>query len=127
MIYQPTYTLCSDKQIQDNIDVMNKAYASSGIQFKLVETTRTTNSDWFSNVSPVTKQQTEMKKKLRKGGAADLNVYTVGQIQLSAGQNLLGYATFPSSYAKASQDDGVVIIAGSVPGGSAAPFNKGNT
>jgi hypothetical protein len=36
------------------------------------------NADWFNNAEPDTQQQTDMKNALRKGGAADLNLYSVG-------------------------------------------------
>lgn len=43
------------------------------------------------------------------------------------GGNLLGYATFPSSLAGSPATDGVVCLYSSVPGGTAAPYNKGRT
>lgn len=46
----------------------------------LASTTRTVNADWFNNVGPGVSQQTAMKTTLRKGGAADLNVYSVGYV-----------------------------------------------
>lgn len=67
-----------------------------------------------------------MKDRLRQGDAGVLNVYTVG-FKSGSGKGLLGYATFPSSYATNPRDDGVVILYSSVPGGSAAPYNLGKT
>lgn len=42
-----------------------------------------------------------------------------------SGAGLLGYSTFPSDYAGAELDDGVVMLFSSVPGGTAAPYNLG--
>ena len=71
-----------DKQITDQIDVLNSAFSrsGSGISWVLAGTTRTTSADWFNNVGPGNAQQTAMKKALRLGGARDLNVYTVGLV-----------------------------------------------
>jgi len=71
-----------NSQIQDQMTVLNNAFASTGLSFALTSTTRTINADWFNNVAPGTSQQTAMKNLLRVGGAADLNVYTVGFVTL---------------------------------------------
>ncbi|KAL5532533.1 hypothetical protein ACEPAF_4307 [Sanghuangporus sanghuang] len=115
-----------DSQIQEQIDVLNADYADSGLSFTLAATTRTVNSDWFNNAGPDSSQQDEMKETLREGGAADLNVYTVG-FTSGSGAGLLGYATFPSSYDSYPTDDGVVILFSSLPGGSTTNYNEGRT
>lgn len=84
------------------------------------------HSTWFNEVAPDNEPQTTMKHRLRLGGPADLNVFTVG-FKVGSGQGLLGYATFPSSYKENPKDDGVVILYSSVPGGTAAPYNLGAT
>jgi hypothetical protein len=67
-----------DSQLADQVTVMNEAFSGSGITWRLGGTTRTVNSDWFARAGPDSSQQTAMKRALRQGGVADLNVYTVG-------------------------------------------------
>lgn len=112
-----------DSQIEESINVLNVAYEGTGLSWLLANTTRTLNADWFTKVGPSNSQQTAMKTALRQGGAADLNVYSVG----FPSSGLLGYATFPSWYADAPADDGVVILYSSVPGGSTQDYNGGQT
>lgn len=83
-------------QIASQVKVLNEAYISHGISFTLADTDYTTNADWFYNFVPDSDTNDEVKGKLRKGGEADLNLYSTG---FGAWDGLLGYATFPSDYA----------------------------
>lgn len=110
-----------DSQITAQMNVLDSAFAATGWSFNLVATTRTTNSTWFSSCDS-SSVETQMKNALRQGSADDLNIYSC-----SPGGGLLGWATFPSSYASNPKRDGVVILYSSVPGGSAAPYDEGDT
>ena len=110
-----------DGQIAAQIDVLNAAYAGSGFTFQLFATDRTTNATWYT-AGPGTTAESQMKNALRIGTADDLNIYSS-----NPGGGLLGWATFPSSYAKKPKMDGVVVLFSSVPGGTAAPYNLGDT
>lgn len=119
-----------DEQISKQIAVLNQDFNQTRFQFTLIGTDRTQNAQWFSEAGPFSDHgyevEFEMKSALRKGGRADLNLYSVG----FEGENegLLGYATFPSDYdLYPSEEDGVVLLYSSVPGGSSAPYNLGGT
>jgi len=110
-----------DTQINAQIQVLNAAYAPWGWSFSLAAVDRTTNASWYT-AGPGTAAENQMKQALRQGGASALNIYSS-----SPGGGLLGWATFPSSYAGNPLADGVVILYSSLPGGSAAPYNEGDT
>ena len=105
--------------ISDSLQVLNDAYASSGYGFSTASIDYTDNSSWYTMSGSA---ESQAKSALRQGGSADLNVYVAG-----IGGGLLGWATFPWWYAGNPSDDGVVILNESMPGGSASPYNEGDT
>ena len=116
----------SDARIAAQMDVLNHSFdgatggADTGVAFDLVGTDRTINSSWYT---PDTLGVEEaMKTALRRGGARTLNLYVA-----DAGPGLLGWATFPSSYSSDPDFDGVVVDNESLPGGSIANYNEGDT
>ena len=111
----------SDQMIASQVSVLNSAYAATGWQFTLANTDRTTNAAWYTAGYGSTAER-EMKNALRRGTADDLNIYSNNM-----GGGLLGWATFPSSYTSSPKMDGVVVLFSSLPGGSAAPYNLGDT
>jgi hypothetical protein len=123
------------RQVTDQIKVLNVAYQASGFQFRLASLTRTTESSWFNMVSGGNSdsryyrgsgKEFKMKQSLHEGDAGTLNIYSA-----SLGQSLLGWAYFPSDFAGdaplARYLDGVVLDYRSLPGGSLAPYNEGDT
>ncbi|EWT00959.1 metalloprotease [Intrasporangium oryzae NRRL B-24470] len=109
----------STTAINNQISVLNSAYSGSGFSFAIAGVDSTSNAAWYT-VTPGTTAERDMKSALRKGTMADLNIYSA-----NIGDNLLGWATFP----KRSYDvmDGVVVLTGSLPGGSATNYNQGDT
>lgn len=112
-----------ESQITDQINVLNAAYGSAGspFVFSVAGITRTTNATWYT-MTPGSAAESQAKNALRQGGAETLNIYLA-----NIGQNLLGWATFPSDYTRAPKMDGVVALNASLPGGSATPYNLGDT
>jgi hypothetical protein len=109
------------QMINDQVNVLNAAYAPEGWQFHLVSVDRTTNASWYT-ATPGSSAESQMKNALHLGSAADLNLYTNNM-----GQGLLGWSTFPWDYTSAPKMDGVVVLFSSLPGGTAAPYNLGDT
>ena len=122
-------------QLNAQIGVLNAAYQSSGFRFALVSTSRTTESSWFNMVAGGSSQpryergsakEHKMKGALYQGGPRTLNIYTA-----SLGKQVLGWSYFPSEFvggkARARYLDGVVVDYRSLPGGSLAPYDEGDT
>ena len=113
----------TEGQVLDQIQVLNSAFiANSPYQFQLVgQIRRFSNSEWLTALPGSTGEQS-MKSALRQGDRGDLNMYVS-----TPGQNLLGWATFPSSYDSNPLNDGVVVLGSSLPGGGGAPYDEGDT
>lgn len=121
VIYTKRTGNVSNSQIQQQMNVLNSAYQGTGFSFSLAGITRTKSNKWYG-MTPGSRQESQAKAALRQGGADSLNIYVAG-----IGQGLLGWATFPWWYAGDPSDDGVVLLNASMPGGSAAPYNLGDT
>lgn len=113
--------------IDNQIAVLNNSYSgatggtNTPFRFQLAGVTRTTNSTWYTMADGST-AEAQAKAALRRGDARTLNIYLC-----SPGGGILGWATFPWWYSGNPTDDGVVILNSSLPGGSAAPYNLGDT
>ncbi len=118
----------SNAQVNAQIAVLNDAFDGDGNEgtidtpyvFNLVAITRTNDASWYTGCYG--SAGSAMKSALRQGDAGTLNIYSC-----SPSGGILGYATFPSSYASQPLLDGVVVLDESLPGGAAAPYNEGDT
>jgi len=116
----------TDQQIDDQIQVLNDSMGQTGgahmpFTFFNAGVDRTSNAAWYT-VTPDSTAERQMKTTLRQGDAAALNMYYA-----NIGDGLLGWATFPQDYTSDPGMDGVIILRDSLPGGSAAPYNEGDT
>ncbi len=111
----------TDTQINNQIAVLNAAYANTNFRFTLSSVDRTNNTAWSQHTMG-SSNESAMKNALAISPATTLNLYSC-----NIGGGLLGYATFPWSYAENSNMHGVVCLYSSFPGGSAAPYNLGDT
>ena len=111
----------SSTQITQQLNILNAAYAAGAWTFSLAGTTDSNNDAWYT-VGYGSTDEKNMKTALHQGGKNALNLYTA-----NIGGGLLGWATFPSDYAASPLMDGVVVLDQSLPGGSAAPYNLGDT
>ncbi len=110
----------SSSELASQITVLNNAYAGTGFSFRTVSTDYTNNPSWYNGITNGSSAESQMKNALHTGGKGDLNLYTA-----DLGGGLLGWATFPKN--TVDPMDGVVMLDESLPGGSAAPYNQGDT
>jgi Pregnancy-associated plasma protein-A len=118
-----------DSMIEAQMQVLNDAFkgltadgaSATSVTFELKGIDRTVNPAWVP-ILDETPAELEMKAALRKGGPETLNLYISA---ITPG--LLGWATFPPNYASNPSYDGVVLLDQSLPGGTAAPYNEGDT
>lgn len=124
VIHADNPSIVTVAQLNAQIAILNKAYAPAKIKFVVKD-----NTYWYWNspevfdMLPNSPAEVSVKSALSVDPTRYLNIYVAGQ-----SDNTLGYATFPwdlNSYPAAR--DGVVIKYTTLPGGSAAPFNQGDT
>ena len=146
VIYNSAAQNVPTQQLLDQITVLNKDYSKTNTDINLVPAAfsglaANTNVQFVlaqrdpngAATSGIIRKQTNTKswstndavKNSRRGGD---DAWPAGQYLniwvCNLGNGLLGYAQFPGG---AASTDGVVILYSSLPGGSAAPYNKGRT
>jgi hypothetical protein len=111
------------QQINRQIAVLNKNFsggesadaADTGFRFTLEGVDRFRNDTWHRDGA-----SNQYRSQTRQGGANALNIWLLDF-------KFLGIATFPWDYAKHSNVDGIRVHFDSLPGGSIANFNLGET
>jgi len=107
----------TDAQVQAQVRVLNDAYAGCGVTFTLADIQRHRDDDCYRMSN-----ERVCKSRYQVDPYHNLNLYAA-----SLGGGLLGWATFPWSLDNDPEMDGVVILNESLPGGSAFPYNEGDT
>ncbi|CAA9357784.1 MAG: hypothetical protein AVDCRST_MAG72-1957 [uncultured Nocardioidaceae bacterium] len=113
----------SNRQISRQMEVLNNTFSGgesdtasdAGYRFRLKDTTRYNNTAWHQD-----KQSAKYRSQTRQGGANALNMWLVDF-------DLLGVATFPFDYPVNGDIDGIRVNYQSLPGGSIANYNLGET
>lgn len=110
-----------DQWVLDQMDVLNEGFTQMGLRFVLVFQQRVNNPAW-RGITNGSAAQLAMKQALHLDTSRWLNIYSS-----SLGNSLLGWATFPGAGVEGNPDQGLVILDQSMPGGSSAPYNLGDT
>ncbi len=113
----------TDAEAKRQVDILNGAFTGSAFQFNLSVTDTTSKSAW-GNLKYGSAEEQAMKESLRQGGKNALNIYVT-----TLADDLLGWATFPSSYSGNPDRDGVVIHTGSLDGRTTfqGAYDEGDT
>lgn len=104
--------------VEAQAKVINDNFKGSGFQFVLKDATWTVNSNWAKGGDEMS-----MKKKLRKGNYAAVNIYLVHSYR-----GYLGYCWYPTSASPGSDAetrDGCQVVWTTVPGGPRKGNNEG--
>lgn len=115
----------SDSRLNSQIATLNAAYNGRGFTFVRGTTSRTNNGSWYT-MQPGTSAEANCKNYFT-GFAANDSRYVLNFYTASPGGGLLGWATFPWNRASNPRMDGVVVLNASINGGSASPYNLGDT
>lgn len=113
-------------QIETQIEVLNDSFdggttGGAATPFTFVSNGTTCRKGPWYTMTPGSDAESQAKAALRTGGAGTLNIYTA-----SPGDGSLGWATFPWRYERDPQNDGVVLLFTTLPGGSEPDHTLGD-
>jgi hypothetical protein len=114
----------TNAQISQQMAVLNAAYNNTGFSFRVRSVRRITTSPERFKAAYLSPEELQNKQR-RLGGGTTLNCYT-----WDTPNGLLGWSTFPFDYNKTANSqklDGVVLHYGTLPNGTFARFNLGDT
>ena len=109
----------SGGQLRQQIKVLNDAYSGAGFRFHLASRDYTESRRWFYGCRG---REASIKEALAIDPTTTLNIYTC-----QPGGNVLGWSYLPWSLPEDSPYHGVVARYSTLPGGTAVPYNEGDT
>ena len=107
--------------IDDQMLVLNAAYAPLGVTFQLAVVNRVLNATWFT-ATDGSAAETAMHNALAVDPAHYMNFYSI-----NPGGGLLGWAYYPVSYPESDKHHSVNVHYNSLPGGTLVPYHLGDT
>lgn len=118
----------SDDLLQEQFDILNRAFQGTFFQFTLKGITRTQRSEWIGSTNKDNVLEAVIGRALRQGGAETMNVYIQPGL---CPDGTFGYASLPKQRGvypvnKYSPNDHVTLCQEYLPGRS-APFDLGYT
>jgi len=108
----------SNDMIVDQIEVLNDAYAPYDIFFTLVSVDYTMNDNWFTDMN---QYESAYKQQLNIDPVHHLNIYSGNM------PGLVGWSYLPYQWPEGSYMHGVCLLYSCLPGGTAYPYNAGDT
>ncbi|SMQ54462.1 unnamed protein product [Zymoseptoria tritici ST99CH_3D7] len=116
--------LYTPKQVEDQMNAMNEAYAPMGVSFSTISVNFTINEQWAA-AGISSPEELAMKSALHQGSYADLNLYFLSDMP----SGLLGFCYFPVADPTSADriNDGCMNLADSLPGGSVENYDMGMT
>lgn len=118
VIHDGTEGNIPDSMVNAQIQVLNQAWSGRGFSFNLQAINRVQDKRAFTGCY----SNQNFKKTLAVDPANTLNFYTC-----KPRGNILGYAYLPWSFDESDWHHGVVVLYSTLPGGSAVPYNEGDT
>lgn len=121
VIHDNSEGLLSHEEITAQIEVINAAYQHTGLQFEIAMVDYVDSPEWFK-MSPDGEAMLAVKTALNVDSTYYLNLYTA-VLEYDLG----GWATYPWELEEKPDEDGVVILYSTFPGGAMEGYNEGDT
>jgi hypothetical protein len=115
----------SDATLDQQITILNNSFngntggANTPFRFVKACVNRVSNTTWYNMSNPGSQQETAAKNALHRGGATDLNFYTINDASSA-------WARFPWEYEAFPALDGIVVPHTLMPGGGRQHFDLGD-